>query len=394
MKLGAANPAPASAELAAATPAEAPTNTNPDTSSDKPFDDEPFDAGVEADEQSDPKTYIEQLSGKLGQSLRKYTEDAGQPDFELEKFAVNSVLSATHTSQMDAEDQKDIINKVKEAGNTNKGEEKASEGDNSDDGEVEDVDVDVDAEIPAEDNVGESKKKDNGFLIEPKKSSIFAPKGSKEYEETIKSKINENGESLNYMFWQNLKTINHASNELLKMNHQQIDEMCANGHAWAVDHISSSTDDIEEVYHFFEANIKDEPKTNNFDKGYLLSKLQETFNQDSNMEPAVEPMVKPAPVKKPEPSKPTIPSRKNKPFLPSPSVQPNPKAIGETNETSVPKEVEKTNIKGMASELASISKNVNDLITKQVNFFAGKKINDAKEISSIIAYAADLIKNR
>ena len=62
------------------------------------------------------------------------------------------------------------------------------------------------------------------------------------------------GESQNYMFWQNLKTIHHASGELLKMNKQQIDEMCANGHAWAVDHIATSSDDIEEVYHFFEFN--------------------------------------------------------------------------------------------------------------------------------------------
>ena len=60
------------------------------------------------------------------------------------------------------------------------------------------------------------------------------------------------------MFWQNLKTIYHAAGELLEMNHEKIDEVCANGHAWAVDHVSSSADDIEEVYHFFEANIDDE----------------------------------------------------------------------------------------------------------------------------------------
>jgi len=87
-----------------------------DTSNDKPFDDEPFDAGVEADEESDPKKFIEQLTGKLGQSLRKYNDEQGAPDFELEKFAINSLLSATHTSQMDSEDQKDIIKKVKTSG--------------------------------------------------------------------------------------------------------------------------------------------------------------------------------------------------------------------------------------------------------------------------------------
>jgi hypothetical protein len=108
---------------------------------DKPFDDEPFDAGVEADEDTAPEKFIQQLSGKLGQSLRQYTEDNGQPDFDLEKFAVNSVLSATHTSEMDTEDQRDIINKVKSAGEDNP--------ENGDNGEESDVDLDV--EKPEED---------------------------------------------------------------------------------------------------------------------------------------------------------------------------------------------------------------------------------------------------
>jgi len=88
----------------------------PEMGDDKPFDDEPFEAGVEADETSEPKEYIQQLSGKLGQSLRKYEKDMGTPDLELEKFAVNSVLSATNTGEMDDEDQKDIIKKVKSSG--------------------------------------------------------------------------------------------------------------------------------------------------------------------------------------------------------------------------------------------------------------------------------------
>lgn len=98
--------------------AEGGADANPEQaqSNDKPFDDEPFDAGVEADEDSDPKKYIEQLTGKLGQSLRKYEDEQGGPDFELEKFAINSLLSATHTAEMNPEDQKDIIKKVKSSG--------------------------------------------------------------------------------------------------------------------------------------------------------------------------------------------------------------------------------------------------------------------------------------
>ena len=91
-------------------------------SNDKPFDDTPFDAGVETNEEENPEKYIQQLSGKLGQSLRAYTEDMGSPDYDLEKFAINSVLSATNSGEMDNEDQSDIIKKVKSS-STNAGDD-------------------------------------------------------------------------------------------------------------------------------------------------------------------------------------------------------------------------------------------------------------------------------
>lgn len=114
------------------------------SSEDKPFDDTPFEAGVEADEESNPKTFIQQLAGKLGQSLRAYSEEQGQPDFELDKFVVNSVLSATHTGQMDNEDQKDIIKKVKSSGNNSN-----------------DIDVNVDVDTDADDVNVNAEKNDN-----------------------------------------------------------------------------------------------------------------------------------------------------------------------------------------------------------------------------------------
>jgi len=83
---------------------------------DKPFDEEPFDAGVEASEEEDPEKYIQQLAGKIGTSMRKYNDERGEPDFDLEKYAINSVISASHTSEMDEEDQDDIIRKVKTSG--------------------------------------------------------------------------------------------------------------------------------------------------------------------------------------------------------------------------------------------------------------------------------------
>ncbi len=57
-------------------------------------------------------------------------------------------------------------------------------------------------------------------------------------------------EFANYMFFQNLNTIHHAISELLDMDPKKIDKLLTNGHAWAVDHITTSADDVEEVYHF------------------------------------------------------------------------------------------------------------------------------------------------
>ncbi len=457
----------------------------PAPADDKPFDDEPFDAGVEADEETDPKKFIEQLTGKLGQSLRKYNEEQGQPDFDLEKFVINSVLSATHTAEMDEEDRKDIIKKVNTAGDDGEDNEDNSsdnQDDSNDDSSASDEHGDEFGGDMGSDEASDEEgleemsiyegEMGNLFLDKPKKNDMFQPgsndkltescwkgyeqigmkeKDGKEVPNCVPIKENheaiQGGESMNYMFWQNLKTINHASGELLEMNHEQIDDMCANGHAWAVDHISSSADDIEEVYHFFESSVneydgeteggyedeygsvesndlyegqyddkplgkpmdgdtkkfkvyvknkkgnvvkvnfgdpnmeikRDNPKNKKsfrarhkcsqakdrttpkywsckmwsntpvskmvaedlivnekssiFDKNYLKSKLQESFNQEENMsEPMIEPQVKPAPTVVPSPDKvqPNIaPSRKNKPFLPMPNVQPDPKAINE-----------------------------------------------------------------
>lgn len=71
---------------------------------------------MQASEEDDPTKYIQQLSGKLGQSIRDYTEKQGQADLELEKFAINSVVSATHTADMTPEDRNDIIKKIDKSG--------------------------------------------------------------------------------------------------------------------------------------------------------------------------------------------------------------------------------------------------------------------------------------
>lgn len=147
--------------------------SNNDTSnnkSDKPFDDEPFDAGVGASEEDDPKKFIQQLSGKLGQSLRKYTDEQGQPDLELEKFAINSVISATHTSHMDQEDKNDIISKIENSGkkdDENRGMEKdlGSEDNLGDEDELEGGEFGGDNLGGEEEIFGESLKMSKNIYI-------------------------------------------------------------------------------------------------------------------------------------------------------------------------------------------------------------------------------------
>lgn len=71
-----------------------------------------FDAGVEADEEQDPKKYIQQLTGKLSQTLQKYTDDNGQPDVDLNKYVAGMIAKQAMKGLSD-EDAEEIIDKVK-----------------------------------------------------------------------------------------------------------------------------------------------------------------------------------------------------------------------------------------------------------------------------------------
>lgn len=71
-----------------------------------------FDAGVDADEEQDPKKYIQQLSGKLSQSLRKYNNNLPQPDADLNKYVAGMIVKQA-VNGMSEEDVNDILNKLK-----------------------------------------------------------------------------------------------------------------------------------------------------------------------------------------------------------------------------------------------------------------------------------------
>lgn len=71
------------------------------------------------------------------------------------------------------------------------------------------------------------------------------------------NQISEEEKPVRYMFFNNLKTIKHAIDEMLEYDEEKLDKILQE-HDWAVDHIATSTDDIEEVYHFFEAHLESE----------------------------------------------------------------------------------------------------------------------------------------
>lgn len=72
-----------------------------------------FDAGVQADEENDPKRYIQQLTGKLSQSLRKYNSDLPQPDADLNKYVAGMIVKQA-VDGLDDKDRNEIIKKVSE----------------------------------------------------------------------------------------------------------------------------------------------------------------------------------------------------------------------------------------------------------------------------------------
>jgi hypothetical protein len=65
--------------------------------------------------------------------------------------------------------------------------------------------------------------------------------------------VKEHNEEEHYMFFSNLETIKRLVDELLQMDKSEIDAMLKE-HDWASDHITSSKDDIEEVFDFFAGN--------------------------------------------------------------------------------------------------------------------------------------------
>jgi hypothetical protein len=134
------------------------------------------DMGVEGmeDEEGDDNTKkIQKYTGKIGQMLR----DMDKVDSDLEKYVINSIISAMHLDEMDEGDKEDIIAKLE-------GEEGEEGDDNFDmesgDEEVDEFDMESTEETPEEggEELSEGKEEKGKELeITPDMIAMLLKKG-------------------------------------------------------------------------------------------------------------------------------------------------------------------------------------------------------------------------
>ena len=87
--------------------------------------------------------------------------------------------------------------------------------------------------------------------------------------EENKNTTNEGMEIENYMFFGNLKTIKRLVDEMLEMDETEVDTILKNGHNWAVDHIATSKDDVEEVFNFLAGHSEEHEEEHHEEKPLL-----------------------------------------------------------------------------------------------------------------------------
>jgi transcriptional regulator with PAS, ATPase and Fis domain len=119
------------------------------------------------------------------------------------------------------------------------------------------------------------KKRDQLLVVRPKKEKdadiVKLNKEiyniEKDYKKELKSiKENHDGGIQNYMFFGNLKTIKRLVDKMLEMDEAEVDTMLTNGHNWALDHIATSKDDVEEVFNFLAGHSEEHEEEHHEEK--------------------------------------------------------------------------------------------------------------------------------
>lgn len=135
-----------------------------------------FDAGVEADEDTDPKRYIQQLTGKLSQTLNKYNNEQEAPDESLSKY-VGKMIVKQVAKALDDAGKKDLIKSI----NTTE----------SDDENFED-----DVDIESGDNMGDETFSEDPQMNEPIQECRFTKKELIKLKESINNELFGDEENL------------------------------------------------------------------------------------------------------------------------------------------------------------------------------------------------------
>lgn len=137
-----------------------------------------FDAGVEADEETDPKHYIQQLTGKLSQSLNSYNNENG-PDAGLSKYVASMIIAAA-CKNLDEKAKKELIEKINTASSDDMGDSEENMEEMPDDTGQEEQPMTE--SIITKKQLQElafgttQKRKETARKIEPNKKSIFGGK--------------------------------------------------------------------------------------------------------------------------------------------------------------------------------------------------------------------------
>lgn len=109
-----------------------------------------------------------------------------------------------------------------------------------------------------EDELSKLKKKDKDEE-EPGVQGLSKPDLKKfrglNFNKTLVGLGEGHNEHDNYMFFANIKNMCRMCKEILDMNTKEVDHLLSNGHGWAVDHIATSKDDVEEVYNFLQSHF-------------------------------------------------------------------------------------------------------------------------------------------
>lgn len=86
----------------------------------------------------------------------------------------------------------------------------------------------------------------------------------------------------NYMFFQNIQNIHHMTGKILEMDPHEVDALLSQGHGWAVDHIATSKDVIEEVKGWLCAELGQEEETGS--ENIIVSEQDDIDDGIYNME--------------------------------------------------------------------------------------------------------------